>query len=368
MLPVRNGGQQRALQWQKALGMYARVTCVTSRASEGYQQGNVKVLPMLKAGIVRYFDFWGLRQLRPLAMEADIIAVDQPFWGFLAVILAKTAGKPLVVHAHNVEFQRFKSLGKFWWKALIFYEKWVLEQASLVIFISEPDRAFAVQAFRLQQTRTWVFPYTMEPQRHMASKKELRKALHSKLGIPEQSPMVVFFGDFGYAPNAEALRVLAVEIAPRLQVLAPNAFIVVFGKGVSATFSAKYLAPVRNLTYIGFVEDIGEMVAAADAMVNPVLTGGGVKTKVLESLAMGIPVVSTDTGALGVEKALCGELLHLFRDGDWETCTQLLVMAFQTKGVLPEAFRQYYDPDVATNQLWESAISPLLQKKHPTTI
>ncbi len=43
-------------------------------------------------------------------------------------------GVKLIVHSHNIEGLRWKTLGKWWWKGLWIYEKWVHRQADLQLF------------------------------------------------------------------------------------------------------------------------------------------------------------------------------------------------------------------------------------------
>jgi len=55
-----------------------------------------------------------------------------------------------------------------------------------------------------------------------------------------------------------------------------------------------------NIIITGFVEDLPEYIAAADIAVVPLLGGGGTKIKVLEYMACGKAVISTQRGAEGL--------------------------------------------------------------------
>jgi glycosyltransferase involved in cell wall biosynthesis len=51
---------------------------------------------------------------------------------------------------------------------------------------------------------------------------------------------------------------------------------------------------------LGFVEDVREPLARYSLFVCPILSGSGVRVKLLEAFAAGIPVVSTRVGAEGL--------------------------------------------------------------------
>ncbi len=63
-------------------------------------------------------------------------------------LLRRTMNIKLVVHSHNIEYMRSKSIGRSWWKLLKWYEGWVYSIADNVFFISEDDRKFAIQELR----------------------------------------------------------------------------------------------------------------------------------------------------------------------------------------------------------------------------
>lgn len=55
------------------------------------------------------------------------------------------------------------------------------------------------------------------------------------------------------------------------------------------------------MTIVGSVPDVREYVAKASAFVVPLFAGGGTRLKVLEAMAMRVPIVSTSTGIEGID-------------------------------------------------------------------
>ena len=72
--------------------------------------------------------------------------------------------------------------------------------------------------------------------------------------------------------------------------------------------------------------------------VNPVIEGGGIKTKLVEALAAGCSAVSVKSGAAGVDPALCKEKLSICADGDWPAFIQLVLQTGNFHIPLPAAF------------------------------
>lgn len=75
---------------------------------------------------------------------------------------------------------------------------------------------------------------------------------------------------------------------------------------------------------------------------NPIISGGGVKTKAIEALAYNCKVVSTKIGALGIIRNVCGEQLKIVENEDWEKFNELLRTTLESKSETPDSFYEYY--------------------------
>ncbi|MFN3372950.1 MAG: glycosyltransferase family 4 protein, partial [Chloroflexus sp.] len=61
------------------------------------------------------------------------------------------------------------------------------------------------------------------------------------------------------------------------------------------------LPNMPGVEYTGFVDNIRDVIARHAVEVTPIREGGGTRLKILEALALGVPVVSTSKGAEGLE-------------------------------------------------------------------
>jgi glycosyltransferase involved in cell wall biosynthesis len=108
---------------------------------------------------------------------------------------------------------------------------------------------------------------------------------------------MLFVGSFRHLPNQTALFWFIAEVLPLVVARRPLARLVVVGSDPPPPHTFHSL---ENVDLHGPVDNIGEPLARYGVFVCPVLSGSGVRVKLLEAFAAGIPVVSTRLGAEGI--------------------------------------------------------------------
>jgi O-antigen biosynthesis protein len=116
---------------------------------------------------------------------------------------------------------------------------------------------------------------------------------------PREPFTLLFLGSFRHLPNQEALTWFLREVFPKVRTAEPRARLVVIGSDPPAPHSLPAFEP-GAIELIGFVEDVREPLKHYSLFVCPILSGSGVRVKLLEAFAAGIPVVSTRLGAEGL--------------------------------------------------------------------
>jgi glycosyltransferase involved in cell wall biosynthesis len=111
---------------------------------------------------------------------------------------------------------------------------------------------------------------------------------------------MLFMGSFRHPPNVVALDWFVNAVLPHIAARRPEARLVVVGSDAPQRHPYADRAPAIEIR--GFVDDIREPLARYAVFVCPVLTGSGVRVKLLEAFAGGIPVVSTRIGAEGLAR------------------------------------------------------------------
>jgi glycosyltransferase involved in cell wall biosynthesis len=120
------------------------------------------------------------------------------------------------------------------------------------------------------------------------------------LGNPRLPYSVVFEGNMSFAPNVEAALYFVKEVMPLLRRRGQVRLTLV---GNRPAPEVQALAG-RDIEVTGFVEDVRPFLDRAAVFVCPMLSGAGIKNKILQAWAMSVPVVATSaaTGGLAVQE------------------------------------------------------------------
>jgi sugar transferase (PEP-CTERM/EpsH1 system associated) len=104
---------------------------------------------------------------------------------------------------------------------------------------------------------------------------------------------ILFTGNMDYAPNVDAVTYFVEAILPLIRAQVPNVKFVIAGQRPVA----KVLELANDhIMVTGFVQDLAAMYNSASVVVAPLRFGAGTQNKVLEAMAMGIPVVCSNIG------------------------------------------------------------------------
>jgi polysaccharide biosynthesis protein PslH len=114
-----------------------------------------------------------------------------------------------------------------------------------------------------------------------------------------REPRLLFVGGLHWPPNLDAIQYLVAEIWPRIRQARPDASLTVVGRDDVAAAAA--LRGVPGVTLTGYVDDVSPHFAASRALVVPLRAGSGMRVKILDAFARGVPVVSTPTGHEGID-------------------------------------------------------------------
>ena len=134
--------------------------------------------------------------------------------------------------------------------------------------------------------------------------------------ISENTYSVVFTGNMSYAPNVDGALFLANDIMPLVRKKLPTATLMLAGANPSG--KVKALAS-EYTTVSGWMDDIRDAYAQATVFVAPMRIGTGLQNKLLESISMGIPSITSPlaNNALNAapnEEVLLGETAQEFAD------------------------------------------------------
>jgi sugar transferase (PEP-CTERM/EpsH1 system associated) len=138
---------------------------------------------------------------------------------------------------------------------------------------------------------------------------------------------LVFSGKMSYHANVTAALFLARQVFPLVRAAHPEARLQILGSSPPPEIRALARDPAISVT--GFVDDLRELLGRSSVAVCSVTVKVGMQFKILEAMAMGLPVVSTRLGAQGLlarpehellvgdsPAELAGQISRLLRDAD----------------------------------------------------
>ena len=114
--------------------------------------------------------------------------------------------------------------------------------------------------------------------------------------VKKEDNLLSFVGNLSVAANIDSLDWVVNKILPKVH--HPVKFMVV-GKAPEE-IKAKYKNN-KQVFFTGRVERLEDYVCKSRIFLSPLLYGTGIKTKILEAMAMGVPVITNDVGAEGIE-------------------------------------------------------------------
>jgi glycosyltransferase involved in cell wall biosynthesis len=100
-----------------------------------------------------------------------------------------------------------------------------------------------------------------------------------------------------FRPNIDAVLWFGQHVLPLIQAQRPDTRFAIVGQRPHPRLDV--LRSLPGVTITGFVDDIRPYLAGATVYVAPLRVGGGTRLKLLEAMAMGLPIVSTTVGAEG---------------------------------------------------------------------
>lgn len=344
ILPAQLGGEKGIALFNQYLGEIIPITAVATLNNNpafAYNYRLLNILPTNKSKYGNPFLYFTLRRIIRQTKSTHLL-IEHPYFGWLAWLLKRSLPITLVVHSHNIEYMRSKSIGRWWWKALKWYERWTYKKADIVFFISEDDKKHAVEELKIDSRKSHAITFGVEIKEIPNDIEICKEKIRTLYNIDTETKILLFNGALYHHTNYDALSAILEHINPILLAQEIPYRIIVCGKGLPDFFNEVREYRDRNVIYAGFVDDITIYFKAADIFLNPIISGGGVKTKAIEAIAMNCTVISTTIGALGLIREVCGDKLQVVEDKDWKNFADLTIRHMKKNENTPADFYGYY--------------------------
>ncbi len=345
-LPAVNGGHKAIEQLYKELGLLAKTIVVSTSSNDARLAQHYSLIPLFNTSPLHYINPFYFFRIRKIIKQNNIthLLMEHPYMGWLGFLLKRYAGIVWMVRSHNIEAVRFKTLRKWWWKIMWRYEGWVHCKADFSFFITNDDKQFAVEKYHVAKHKCDVLTYGIHQKTAPFFDKKIwaKTNLCQQYNVPFSNTILLFNGDLGYAPNTKAVEAILANINPLLLQQTSFAYtIFICGKNLPEKVQKQIEIETINIIYTGFVPDVSLFFLAADVFINPVVAGGGIKTKLVEALAYNCSAVSTKSGAAGVHSPDINQKLKVVENDDWKAFATA-ILTIDSMVDTPASFYEYF--------------------------
>lgn len=344
LLPANSGGQKATYFRLSEMAKSVDITVITDTQSttEGH---NFRLKPLIKHNKLKYLSIKNAKIIKEQIEKEkpDIVLLDQTFMGLLVYWACKKTSVPYAVYNHNIEYLRFKSIGKTWWILMFLLEKFTYKNAKSLFFVTDFDKQKAIKKLKADKEKCHVATYGIPQEKPIFASPDKIAEVRKRHAISTAEKVFMFFGVLNYVPNLQALEIILKKINPILKEKYKEDYkILICGGGLPDSYNKLQNFEKENVVYAGFVNDINEYVQSADVILNPVQTGGGIKTKVVEALGFNKNVVSTQTGAIGISVENSFPKLTIVNDNDWVNFADKIIQVADNKEIITNKFFENY--------------------------
>jgi glycosyltransferase involved in cell wall biosynthesis len=226
--------------------------------------------------------------------KPDFVIVDSLFsGGYINEIRANSQAK-IIYRAHNVEYLiwheialKTKSFLKKTYlniqsKRLKTEEHQIISNCDAILAITNNDADFFIYHF--SKKRLMTLPFTID----------LNQYNHSNR---VKSKVLFFIGAMDWYPNLEGVKWFIDKVWKEVLAKHPTALFYIAGKAMP--LELKNLDD-KNIINLGEVPDAKEFISNYPIMIAPIFSGGGLKIKIIEAMAMGKIVICNPQAASGI--------------------------------------------------------------------
>ncbi|MCC3156994.1 glycosyltransferase family 4 protein [Hymenobacter sp. 15J16-1T3B] len=284
----------------------------------------------------------------------DVVQMEGTFVAWYVDVVRRVApGVPTVLRAHNVEHEIWDQLARnerqglkagylrHLARRLKRFEAQYLPRFSAVAAITEPDQR------RLRQLGC------QEPVVFIPAGVDLTR-VQPDPGIKAQPKTLFFLGSLDWRPNQEGLEWFLQHVWPEARRNHPELVLHVAGKNMP-----DHIRDLRvpGVQVHGFVESAPVFMQQYEVMIVPLLSGGGMRVKIIEGMALGKCIISTGLGSEGIAVRHLHDILVCDDPQQWiEVLRQYCHGEFCYKGVGEQAQRTarlLYDNDKVVQRFVE---------------
>jgi glycosyltransferase involved in cell wall biosynthesis len=239
------------------------------------------------------------------SIEFDIVQLEGLFMAKYISIIRRYSKAKIILRAHNVEFliwerhlKNDKNPIKKWYirlqnNRLKHFELEAVRQTDAIVTITDADKNFFSKLF--PEIKIFNSPTGVDIHEY-----------HQNNTVEKVNNSLFYFGSMDWLPNQEAVEWFLKECWPKIHKLHPECRFIIAGRNMPERFKQMI---DESIIVIENVENKTDFYSTYDIMLVPLLSGSGLRIKIVEGMSYGKAIVSTSIGAEGIPVAKDQDLL-----------------------------------------------------------
>ena len=291
--PVRSAEEERAADELRGLGHRVLTAPIGEGRARLQAIWHAATWRPASAG---YFDAPGLSPAIAAFIREDPIDLAVVHCSAVGHLVAGLTGVPKVLDFVDMDSRKWRDYSRVtpWPRNLV--------HAWEAFHLGNRERRLAGR-FDLSLTATRHEDATLQSMAPATRRAVVRNGVDTDYFCPGDAPYepdhIVFIGRMDYFPNEQAMCAFCADVLPLVRVRRPEAKLTIVGADPGPRVRA--LAETPGVTVTGSVDDVRPYVRRAALTVAPLQLARGTQNKVLEAMAMGVPVVASELAARGVD-------------------------------------------------------------------
>ncbi len=231
--------------------------------------------------------------------DFDIVHIESIYMAPYIPLIRKLSKAKILMRLHNIEHQIWERLSenernpimKLAYRVnahqLKRVERKILHGVDGYMSISEPDYNYFHEAF--PNVPGTVIPFGINLDNYELEEDDY---------IATDHPELFHIGSMNWSPNVEGILWFLEEVWPDILAAHPDLTFTLAGHDIPESIRSRH---DRNVNVVGSVPNANEFMAEHDIMIVPLLSGSGIRIKIVEAMALGKVVITTSIGAEGLD-------------------------------------------------------------------
>jgi len=281
-------------------------------------------------------------------VDFDIIHTDHTAMAEAALYIKNKTGKPASLRLHNIEWKIWKRYAdelifsprkmyiEHQAKLLKHFEENILKEFEVLIPITQVDYDY-LKTLHLNN-KIVVASAGVDTDKWRAEK------------IIRNPNEIIIATTYGWVHNVDGIIWFIEKVLPLIKKQNPDAFLTLLGKEMPERLKRYNFEDVKA---IGFVDSVLPYLNKASVYITPLFVGAGIRVKILEAMAMELPVVATSIASEGIEASEEDGLLLADNEYDFSYQVIKLMKDKQLRNVLGKNARNL----IESKYTWNSSIA-----------